>query len=170
MDWIICLPKSLIHEAILWYHLVLGHPGETRLTESMKARFYDPNLIWRTKYCKKYICEDNSTAAKNQNQGYVHLGAREATIELWEEAVVDSFGAWKIIIDNMPLESKALTATNQVTNLFKIQWIDVKTSTKYCPTVFELLAFTISMVSTSYITIMLANLQVGDSNDCFNKL
>ena len=64
MNWKIWLPNSLIHEAIQWYHLVLGHPGETRLTYSMKVRFSFSSL---TQCCKEYRCEDNFTAARYQN-------------------------------------------------------------------------------------------------------
>ena len=122
----ICIPDLLIHEAIRWYHLVLGHPGITRLTDSITLRFCHPHLM---QYCKEYRCEDNCTAAKNQNRGYTHLGAREAKAVPWEEvAAVDLIGPWHIVVNNMPLEFKALTAIDPVTNLLEIQQINNKTS------------------------------------------
>ena len=65
INWKICIPDLIIYEAIRWYHLVLGHQGIRRLTNSMTARFYHPHL---TRYCKEYRCKDNCTAAKNQNR------------------------------------------------------------------------------------------------------
>ena len=53
INWKICIPDSLIHEAIRWYHLILGNPGTTRLIDSITARFYHPHL---TRYCKEYRC------------------------------------------------------------------------------------------------------------------
>ena len=60
-------------DPVVSFNLVLGHPGITRLTGSMREIFYHPYLM---QYCKEYICKDNCTTAKNQNRGYSHLGAR----------------------------------------------------------------------------------------------
>ena len=43
-NWRIFLPDSLINKTVQWYHLVLGHCGTTRLYNSIRTRFYHPQL------------------------------------------------------------------------------------------------------------------------------
>jgi hypothetical protein len=35
-DWKIALPESMVPEVITWFHQVLGHPGQTRLRETLQ--------------------------------------------------------------------------------------------------------------------------------------
>ena len=43
-NWKICLPLSLVHDTIVWYHLMLGHCGKERLYDTLNARFHHPGL------------------------------------------------------------------------------------------------------------------------------
>jgi hypothetical protein len=42
--WKIYLPTDLLDTAVRWYHLALGHVGQTRLHDTMAAHFYHPDL------------------------------------------------------------------------------------------------------------------------------
>ena len=72
------------------------------------------------------MCDNNCTAAKNQNQGYANLGTREAKIEVLEEVEVDLISSWRFIFNDIALEFKALTAIDPVMNLLERQQIDDK--------------------------------------------
>ena len=42
--WKIAMPESLVPDLLKWYHLVLGHCGNQRLCDTVKARFFALNL------------------------------------------------------------------------------------------------------------------------------
>ena len=42
--WKIAIPNTLLPQLLRWYHLVLGHCGQQRLYNTVRARFHAPNL------------------------------------------------------------------------------------------------------------------------------
>ena len=130
-EWKIFLPNSLVHDAIRWYHLVLGHPGSTRLYDTMKTRFHHPRL---SSLCMAYRCPDNCSMHKNSGAGYGHLAPRHAELMPWHDVAVDLIGPWKITINGTDLVFQALTAMDPVTNLLEIARIDKKTSANVAQT------------------------------------
>ena len=43
-NWKIALPDSMVEDTVKWFHQVMGHPGEKRLTESLRQRYHNPGL------------------------------------------------------------------------------------------------------------------------------
>jgi hypothetical protein len=43
-NWKIALPDSMVENTVKWFHQVMGHPGEKRLTESLRQRYHNPAL------------------------------------------------------------------------------------------------------------------------------
>ena len=80
-NWRICLPLSLVHWTIRWYHLLLGHCGIDRLCDTLKARFYHPGLY---SSCSAYRCPDNCHMYKHQGRSCGHHAPRMARASPWE--------------------------------------------------------------------------------------
>ena len=43
-NWKIALPDSMVEDTVKLFHQVMGHPGEKRLTESLRQRYHNPAL------------------------------------------------------------------------------------------------------------------------------
>ena len=124
-DWKICLPESLVYDVLRWFHVKLGHPGTTRLYDSIRARFHCNRLYT---ICATYKCPDECFRYKQTGQGYGHLPPREALVTPWDEVAVDLIGLWKIKVNGTEYEFKALTCIDPVTNLVEIIQINDKSS------------------------------------------
>ena len=46
----IVIPKQLLQQMIVWYHLMLNHAATTRLFQTIHLNFYHPNLYHMTEY------------------------------------------------------------------------------------------------------------------------
>ena len=46
--WRIAVPTSLLDDLIQWFHAALGHAGETRVYDTIRCRYYHPELKRRT--------------------------------------------------------------------------------------------------------------------------
>ena len=66
--WKIVIPRTLLPQLLMWYHLVLGHCGQQRLYHTVRACFHADNL-----QCPKK-CQIN----KESNKNYGHLPPRVA--------------------------------------------------------------------------------------------
>jgi len=44
MNWKIAIPQGLLENMVKWFHEVLGHAGESRVYDSIRARYYHPQL------------------------------------------------------------------------------------------------------------------------------
>ena len=58
-QWKIALPDLMVQPTIKWFHEVMGHPGQTRLNETLRQRYYNPKLrYWidrfKCKHCQKH--------------------------------------------------------------------------------------------------------------------
>lgn len=123
-DWKIALPLALLDPVIVWYHLVLGHCGSTRLYQTIGRRFAVPGL---KKRCEEFKC-GNCQVNKQLGPGYGHLPPRHAALVPWDEVAVDLIGPWKIKIGNQDVDVNALTCIDPVTNLVEIVRIENKTA------------------------------------------
>ena len=43
-QWKIALPASMLDETVIWFHTVMGHPGEKRLWMTLQEWYYHPKL------------------------------------------------------------------------------------------------------------------------------
>ena len=123
-DWKIYIPQLLIQDVIQWYHLILGHPGTTRLYDIIRARFYAKRL---SIHCRDYVCPDNCSQFKQQGRGYGKLPPRHAEIAPWNEVCIDLIGPWEIVVNGNICEFKALTCVDPVTNIVELIQITNKT-------------------------------------------
>ena len=124
--WKIYLPTQLLRSAINWYHLALGHIGQNRLHDSMAQHLYHPDLRSTIEdvVTRCVTCQEE----KNVLRGHGQLAPREANAHPWREVAVDLVGPWKITINNVETEFRALTIIDTVTNLVELVRIDNKTS------------------------------------------
>ena len=123
-EWRIYLPQSMIQEVIWWYHMILGHPGVTRLYDTIRARFYAERL---SVHSRDYIFPDNCSWFKQQGRGYGKLPPRHAALAPWNEVCIDLIGPWEIVVNGNICEFRALTCTDQVTNIVELIRITNKT-------------------------------------------
>jgi transposase InsO family protein len=125
-NWKICIPSGLLRDMVLFFHKVLGHAGEVRVYDSIRARFHHPKLKAMVEEVRKdcQVCRKH----KLQGPGYGELSAREVILAPWEEVHIDLIGPWRVPIGEMELEFNALTCIDPVTNLVEIVRIDRKTA------------------------------------------
>jgi len=125
-NWKICIPSGLLRDMVLFFHKVLGHAGEVRVYDSIRARFHHPKLKAMVEEVRKdcQVCRKH----KLQGPGYGELSAREVTLAPWEEVHIDLIGPWRVSIGEMEIEFNALTCIDPVTNLVEIVRIDRKTA------------------------------------------
>ena len=86
-DWKIALSGSMVPEVMPWFHLVLGHPSQTRLRETLQQRYY-PQLggqidKFRCEHCQKY---------KLAGKGNGLLPEHQVRVAPWEEVAIDLIG------------------------------------------------------------------------------
>lgn len=123
-SWRICLPTALLNDVLLWYHRVLGHCGTTRLYDSLRAHCYHPALKRQCEAFTCGMCQQN----KVSGAGYGDLPGRQAPLVPWNEVAIDLIGPWKIDVQGVEVEFKALTCIDPVTNLVELIRIDNKTA------------------------------------------
>ena len=95
--WKIVLPNALLNDVIRWFHLLLNHPGSTRLHDTISSRFYNNNL---NRLCKNYICPDNCTMYKHQGRGHGYLPSRQAPMNPFENLQIDLIGPSQAFTNN----------------------------------------------------------------------
>ena len=79
--WRICLPTSLVHQVVKWYHFALGHCGTQKLYDTMLNQFYYyPRGLYRI--CESFICPINCEKSKSRcgKKEYGHLAPRHAIV------------------------------------------------------------------------------------------
>ena len=117
-DFRICVPDELLPNVIEYFHHRMGHVGERRMVETLATHLCHPNLRTRI---EEYVatCRD-CQQYKLPGQGYGHLPPRESLLQPWEEVATDSIGPWTVHLSNQPLQFRALTTIDTVTNLCEI--------------------------------------------------
>jgi transposase InsO family protein len=125
-NWKICIPSGLLQDMVKFFHKVLGHAGEVRVYDSIRARFHHPKLKAMVERIRQecQVCRQH----KLQGPGYGELAARQVTTVPWEEVHVDLIGPWTVKVNGVEVEFNALTCIDPVTNLVELVRIDRKTS------------------------------------------
>ena len=131
-QWKIALPYQMVKPKIEWFHDVMGHPGQKRLNETLRQRYYNRKLRYWVDRFKCKACQEH----KLPGRGYGLLPQRELRIVPWEEVAVDLIGPWPMKVNGRELEFSALTCIDTVTNLVELIRVDNKTaqhvSDKFC--------------------------------------
>ena len=122
-QWRIVFPPILVNDVVKWYHHSFGHPGTTRLYDTISKRFFANGLYTA---CNNYVCPDNCHQWKNTGQGYGHLLQRIALAAPWDECAVDLVRPWSISAGGQEYVFNALTCIDPVTNLVELIQIDRK--------------------------------------------
>jgi hypothetical protein len=84
-DWKIALPESMVPEVITWFHQVLGHPGQTRLRETLQQRYYHPQLRgqidrFRCEHCQRFKLSEKDMVCYLNVKYVLHLGKNGQSI------------------------------------------------------------------------------------------
>ena len=121
-QWKICLPKTMVKDAIKWYHVALGHPGMERTRKTMEARYHSryvraESMRFKCAHCEKYKADPKQWGL---------LPEREVTTEPFSEIAVDLIGPWKIPVGNRVVEFNALTIIDMASNLVELTRIKNK--------------------------------------------
>lgn len=124
--WKIYLPDALLHDAVKWYHLVLGHLGKSRLYDTMKQHLYHPDLL--NKIEEVVLKCDTCQRQKANLRGHGHTAGREASAIPWQTVCVDLIGPWTLNVDGEETPFLALTIIDPVTNLVELVRLEDKTS------------------------------------------
>jgi Reverse transcriptase (RNA-dependent DNA polymerase)./Integrase core domain. len=115
----ICIPETALKPIVVWYHLTLMHPGETKLFDTIHLQFVHPKLRHVVKtitqnceLCQRY---------KHSTHKYGQLPPKQATEQPWETVAVDLIGPWNIIINNVNLGVlNAITMIDITTNITEL--------------------------------------------------
>ena len=122
----IVIPTTLLQTFVIWYHLLLNHPGATRLFQTIHSNFYHPNLYNITTYITQRC--DACQMFKNYSRGYGHLPPKQITMQPWNNVAVDLIGPWSINIGIQSFSLDALTIIDTDTNLTEACSIKHKTA------------------------------------------
>ncbi len=123
-NWKILLPKSMVVDTVKWFHQVMGHPGEKRLQETLKQRYYQPRLRY---HIEKLNCKD-CQKHKLEGHGYGLPPKQEVRIAPWEEVAINLIGPWKVKVNGQQVGFNALTCIDTASNLVELIRIDNKTA------------------------------------------
>ena len=116
--WKIRIPDSLLAHTVNWYHMVLNHLGSKRLRQTIQLQMVHPHLSTyfeaAVRACR--TCQQSKVI----HQQYGHLPPREVRGNAWSDVAVDCIGPWAVTIAGRPVEFKALTVIDTVTNYCEI--------------------------------------------------
>jgi TusA-related sulfurtransferase len=115
----IVLSNAILPRLVRWYHLSSVHmQGMNRLEGTIQQHFYHPRL--RDEIRRQLSPCETCQLNKRYGQQFGALAPREAILIPWQEVHLDTIGPWKIRINKIDLEFKALTAIDPVTNLLEV--------------------------------------------------
>ena len=123
-NWKIVLPNELIRPTVEWYHQVTGHPGQKRLYDHIRQRYYNCNI---RRFIDNFNC-DYCQRHKLEGKGYGLLPEREVRSIPFEECAVDLIGPWEVTVNGEEHSFRALTVIDTVTNLVEMTRIESKES------------------------------------------
>jgi hypothetical protein len=75
-NWKIVLPELMVVDTVIWFHQVMGHPGEKRLGETLNQRYHHHRLRYHIDKLKCKDCQKHKLAGR----GYGLLPKREVQI------------------------------------------------------------------------------------------
>ncbi|KAL7503526.1 hypothetical protein ACHAXN_001305 [Cyclotella atomus] len=117
-------PNNYIYLNSEWFHQVLGHPGQTRMQDTLMQRYHHHQLRKTIDEYKCKECQHHKLASK----GYGLLPERQVRIPPWEEVAINLIGPWKIKVNGRLCEFNALTCIDSTSNLVELIRIDNKTA------------------------------------------
>ena len=123
----IVISDEMLPRLVRWYHLTTAHiEGINRLEATIGRHFYHPSLRQEIQN-QVYTCHECQI---NKRCGYQYgeLAPREAIVAPWQEIHVDTIGPWKIKVNRVPIEFRAQTAIDPVTNLLEVNRVSATTS------------------------------------------
>ena len=119
----IVVPEALHDAAVHWYHVILGHVGQERLTQTLQAHLHFPGLKDKVKSFVE-TCDD-CQRYKNNNRGYGHLPPRDDYGAPFEEVLLDHVGPWTIDVPDLGrLTFHALTIMDAASALIELVRVD----------------------------------------------
>jgi hypothetical protein len=62
-NWKIALPDNMVEETVEWFHLVMGHPGRSRLRDFLQSRYHNTNL---RRVIDHHKCENTASGTSYQ--------------------------------------------------------------------------------------------------------
>ena len=124
-QWRIALPQSMVLPTIAWFHEVMGHPGQTRLNETLIQRYYHPQLRYRIERFKCDYCKRNKLVGK----GYGLLPMRELKIEplYIHQKTIFNIYLWIMQLSNI----QNLSSTIGIHDPCTLVWCNVCSSKPY---------------------------------------
>lgn len=124
--WRIAIPSGLLHDVVKWFHLVLGHAGETRVYDSVRTRYFHPHI----RSVAKEVAQKCETCRRHKlsGPGFGELAERDLTTIPWQENHVDLIGPWQVKVNGINVEFNALTVIDPATNLVEMVRIERKTA------------------------------------------
>jgi hypothetical protein len=124
----IVLPKVLQQKCAQWYHLMLMHPGTSRMELTISQHYYWPNLKNTViDVCKK--CQICQLSKKSMGPKYGLLPPKEAEVKPWDILCVDLIGPYTIQRKKRKeLTLHCLTMIDPATGWFEIVPIENKTA------------------------------------------
>ena len=120
--WKIALADQMVQPTIKWFHEVMGHPGQSRLNETLRQRYHHHKLRY---YIDRFKCE-HCQKHKLPGKGYGLLPERELRIAPWEEVAIDLVGPWDIKVNGRTVQFNALTCIDTASNLVELIRVDNK--------------------------------------------
>jgi len=125
LDGKVVVPRALQARIVEWYHKYLGHPGSTRLMETINQTLWWPSL---RKDVEQHVrtCRTCQLQKRTKNKKYGHLPPKEAEDAVpWKRVNVDMIGPFTVRDANRKKhELRALTMIDPATGWFEIK--DVK--------------------------------------------
>ncbi len=112
-NWKIVLPESMVVDTVKWFHQVMGHPGETRLQDTLNRCYHHPRLRYHIDKLKCKDCQKYKLAGR----GYGLLPKWEVRIAPWEEVAINLIGPWKEKVNGWQVDFNALTCIDMASNL-----------------------------------------------------
>ncbi len=121
-NWKIALPESMVVDNVKWFHQVMGHPGERRLSKTLNQCYNHPRLCYHMQKLKYKDCQKH----KLEGCGNGLLPTQEVWIATWEEVAINLSGPWRVKVNGQQVEFMALTCIDTASNLVKLIHIDNK--------------------------------------------
>jgi hypothetical protein len=106
----------------------MGHPGETRLHETLNQHYHHPKLRYHFDKLKCKDCQKHKFA----DRGYSLLPKQEVRIAPWEEVTSNLIGPWKVEVNGQQVEFNTLTCIDWASNLVELILVDIRTTKHIC--------------------------------------
>jgi hypothetical protein len=86
LEWKICLTEPMLLSVVRWYHVLLGHVGQTRLLHTLNMRYHHQYLCCTITNFNCEACQLRTVGGRP----YGHFGARDVNGNPWQANVWQS--------------------------------------------------------------------------------